>query len=60
VELTTHLQLLRRSKNVWSYAFTPQYVLMVWCLVKHRDNFTFYLFMIRVTGCRLNHMTART
>jgi hypothetical protein len=20
----------------------PQYVFMAWCLVKHRDNFTFY------------------
>jgi hypothetical protein len=28
-------------KNAWSYTFTPQYVFMVWCLVKHRDNFTF-------------------
>jgi hypothetical protein len=23
----------------------PQYVSMVWCLVKHRDNFIFYLFV---------------
>jgi len=23
----------------------PQYVFMVWCLVKHRDNFTFYLYL---------------
>jgi hypothetical protein len=30
-------------KNVWSYTSTPQYVFMAWCLVKHRDNFTFYL-----------------
>jgi hypothetical protein len=21
----------------------PQYVFMAWCLVEHRDNFTFYL-----------------
>jgi len=26
-------------KNTWSYTFTPQYVFMVWCLVKHRDNY---------------------
>jgi hypothetical protein len=26
-------------KNAWRYTSTPQYV-MVWCLVKHRDNFT--------------------
>jgi hypothetical protein len=30
-------------KNVWSYISTPQYVFMVWCLVKHRNNFTFTL-----------------
>jgi len=29
-------------KNVWSYTFAPQYILMVWCLVRHRDNFTFF------------------
>jgi hypothetical protein len=28
-------------KNAWSYTSTPQYVFMVWCLVTHRDNFTF-------------------
>jgi hypothetical protein len=28
-------------KNAWNYISTPQYVLMVLCLVKHRDNFTF-------------------
>jgi hypothetical protein len=28
-------------KNEWSYISTPQYVFMAWCLVKHRDNFTF-------------------
>jgi hypothetical protein len=30
-----------RSKNVWSYISTLQYVFMAWCLVKYRDNFTF-------------------
>jgi hypothetical protein len=30
-------------KNAWSYALTPPYVLMVWYLIKHRDNFTFTL-----------------
>jgi hypothetical protein len=29
-------------KNGWSYTSTPQYVFMAWCLIKHRDNFTFY------------------
>jgi hypothetical protein len=28
-------------KNAWSYTSTHQYVFMAWCLVKHRDNFTF-------------------
>jgi hypothetical protein len=31
-------------KNACSYISIPPYVLMAWCLVKHRDNFTFYLF----------------
>jgi hypothetical protein len=31
-------------KNVWSYTSIPEYVFMAWCLVKHRDNFTFYLY----------------
>jgi hypothetical protein len=30
-------------KNAWSYISTPQYVFMAWCLVKHKDNFTFTL-----------------
>jgi len=30
-------------KNTCSSASTPKYVFMVWCLVKHRDNFTFIL-----------------
>jgi len=29
------------EKNAWSYTSTPQYTFMAWCLVKHRDNFTF-------------------
>jgi hypothetical protein len=28
-------------KNVWSYTFTPEYAFMAWCLVKHKDSFTF-------------------
>jgi len=28
-------------KNAWSYTSTPQYVFIAWCLVKHRDSFTF-------------------
>jgi len=29
-------------KNEWSYTSTPQYVFIARCLVKHKDNFTFY------------------
>jgi hypothetical protein len=35
--------LVSRLKNAWSYTSTPQYAFMAWCLVKHRDNFTFPL-----------------
>jgi len=28
---------------MWSYTSTPPYVFMTWYLVKHEDNFTFYL-----------------
>jgi hypothetical protein len=41
VKLTTHVHLVPRSKNAWSYTSTPQYAFRAWCLVKHRDNFTF-------------------
>jgi hypothetical protein len=29
------------AKNAWRYMSTPLYIFMVWCLVKHTDNFTF-------------------
>jgi len=29
---------------MWSYTSTPPHVFMVWYLVKHRHNFTFYLY----------------
>jgi hypothetical protein len=28
-------------KNMWSYTSTPPYILMVWFLINHRDNFSF-------------------
>jgi hypothetical protein len=28
-------------KNTWSYNSTTPYVFMTWCLVGHRENFTF-------------------
>jgi hypothetical protein len=30
-------------KNGWSYTSTKSYVFMVWYLVKHRNNFAFYV-----------------
>jgi hypothetical protein len=30
-----------RGQEWWIYNLTPQHVLMVWCLIEHRDNFTF-------------------
>jgi len=34
VKVTTHLHLVPRSKNKWSYTSTPQYDFMAWCSVK--------------------------
>jgi len=44
MKLTTHLHLVLRSNNVWSYTSTPTTAFMEWSLVKQRDKFTFYLF----------------
>jgi hypothetical protein len=30
----------------------PQYVFMAWCLVKHRDNVTFYLYLTFMISVR--------
>jgi hypothetical protein len=56
-------------KNVWRYEFTPP---LPWCFVKHRDKFTFYLYLtislwrvfifytkIKDTFLRLIHVTAK-
>jgi hypothetical protein len=32
-------------KNTWSYTSPPQYVFMAWCLVNHKDKFTFHIFI---------------
>jgi hypothetical protein len=47
VKLNTHIRLVQRSNNAWSYTSTPPNVFMAWCLSKHRDNFTFYIFVTR-------------
>jgi hypothetical protein len=33
-------------KNAWSYTSTTQYIFKAWCLIKHRDNFTFKPFIL--------------
>jgi hypothetical protein len=33
-------------KNAWSYTSTPPYVIMEWCLVRHRDKFYILPFLI--------------
>jgi hypothetical protein len=45
VKLTTHLHLVTRSRMREAIPPLPQYFFRAWCLVKHRDNFTFYLFI---------------
>jgi hypothetical protein len=39
------LHLVPRSRMRGAIPPLPQYVFMAWCLVKHRDNFTFYLYI---------------
>jgi hypothetical protein len=34
---------LARVKNMWSYTSTNPYAFIVWCVIKHKDNFTFVL-----------------
>jgi len=41
VKLITHLHLVLRLKNAWSYASTAQYAFMALCLVKRGESFTF-------------------
>jgi hypothetical protein len=45
VKLTTQLILLPKVNlcmYVWICTSTPPYVMMIWCLVKHRGNFTVF------------------
>jgi hypothetical protein len=49
-----------KVKKAWSYTSTPQYVFMVWCLVKHRDNFTFLPLSSPVTSVSGTNIAFRT
>jgi hypothetical protein len=44
VKQTTYLYLVPRSRMRGAIHLLPQNAFMVWCLVKHRGNFTFILF----------------
>jgi hypothetical protein len=53
VRLTTHLHLVARSKNEWSYTSTPKYVFMELCSVKAQVQINLYIlsdFSPRGTG----------
>jgi hypothetical protein len=47
--------------NAWSYTSCPPYVFMAWCLVTHRDTFTFASFIsmnyFSVTSAKENKLT---
>jgi hypothetical protein len=38
-----------RGQEWRSYIFTPPYVSMLWCLIKHMDKFTFFTSMVYLT-----------
>jgi hypothetical protein len=37
-----YLHLVPRSRMRGAIPLLPQWAFLAWCLVKHRDNFTFY------------------
>jgi hypothetical protein len=41
VKLTTHLHLVPRLKNAWSYTSIPQYAFIAWCSVKAQGQLLF-------------------
>jgi hypothetical protein len=51
-----HSYLVLRSRMHEVIPPLPQYVFMAWCLVKHRDNFTFYKIYRMKTYCILKKM----
>jgi hypothetical protein len=44
MKLTTHVHPLPWLRMCGTIPPLPQYIFMAWCLVKHRDSFTFYHF----------------
>jgi hypothetical protein len=49
VKLITHLHLVPKSKNAWSYTSTPQYAFMVGCSVKKSQGQLLPLPVINIT-----------
>jgi hypothetical protein len=60
VKLTTHLHLVPRSKNEWSYTSTPQYVLMAWCSVEAQGQLHLYLYKVIEFNLELHINTTKT
>jgi hypothetical protein len=46
VKLTTHLHLVLRSENEWSYTSIPQYAFKAWCPVKRSTETTLITIII--------------
>jgi hypothetical protein len=57
VKLTTHLHLVPRWKNEWSYTSIPQYAFMAWCLIKHKglalSKYLIGIRTIKISKCRV-------
>jgi hypothetical protein len=47
-KLSTHLRKLRMRRDIPPL---PQYAFIAWCLIKHRDNFNFFIFTARFLSC---------
>jgi hypothetical protein len=45
VKLTTHLHLVPKSKNEWSYTSALQYASVTWCSVKAQGQLYLYLYI---------------
>jgi len=65
VKLTTHLHIVPSSRMCGALLPLPQYVFMARCLVKHRNNFIYFVYVCqysvsrgssisKVTGYRLD------
>jgi hypothetical protein len=49
-EVTTHLHIVPRTKNEWSYTSTPQYAFMARCSVKEEERKTEIIWNSKTTG----------